>query len=47
MEDEPPGQDVYRTHSIFDKWVAEDGVAEDVEHVVPVVCQRKGVNDGI
>lgn len=27
--------------------MAEDGVAEDVEHVVPVVGQRKGVNDGI
>lgn len=47
MEDEPTGQDVYWTQSVFDEWVAEDGVAEDVEHVVPVVGQRKGVDDGI
>lgn len=44
---EPAGENVYRTQSIFDEWMAEDRIAEDVEHVVSVICQGERMDYGI
>jgi len=47
VPDEPAGEGVGGDEGEADGRGAEDGVAEDVEHVVAVVGEGKGVNDGV
>lgn len=46
-EDDIPSEDVERTEKVFDGWMAENCVPEDVKHVVAIVCKRKGMDYGI
>ena len=47
VPDQPAGEGVGRDEGEADGLGAANGVAEDVEHVVPVVREGEGVDDGV
>ena len=42
----PGADEVYWCCTVFDSRVAEE-VAEDVEYIMTVICQGKGMDDGV
>ncbi len=47
MQHEPAAEDIYRCERVLYEWVAQDRVAEDVEHVVSVVGEGKRVDERV
>ena len=43
-EDEIACNDVKRAKNVLDGWMVENGVPEDIEHVMPVIRKREGVD---
>lgn len=44
---EPAAEDVDRCEHVLYKWVTQDRVAEDIEHVVPVVGEGKRMDERV